>query len=197
MLLSAGHEWSRSYRVTNQHPNLPWNFVTHGLLDPSAFPEKSRLDVGMLINVQFFVHHRRFFVFSCSSSWRGAPTPPKKSGRPYPPPNSLLGGPDSLVEDNFSVSLGGSQTSPPRCLGSRKGTKRRIKLYHIKLCPVTPITGLAGRVPTQKNIYVPWVPKVAHKSVTPGHGQATQSELPAPPDGHRPKRFAPWHETNT
>ena len=35
MLLSAGNEWSRSYRVTNQHPNLPWNFMTHGFLDLS------------------------------------------------------------------------------------------------------------------------------------------------------------------
>ena len=22
----------------NQHPSLPWNFITHGFLDPSAFP---------------------------------------------------------------------------------------------------------------------------------------------------------------
>ena len=29
------NEWSRSYRVTNQHPSLPWNF---GFLDASAFP---------------------------------------------------------------------------------------------------------------------------------------------------------------
>ena len=28
------NEWSASYRVTNQHPNLPWNFITHGFLDP-------------------------------------------------------------------------------------------------------------------------------------------------------------------
>ena len=40
MLLSAGNEWSRSYREINQHPNLPSNFITHGFLDPSAFPEK-------------------------------------------------------------------------------------------------------------------------------------------------------------
>ena len=48
--------WSRSYKEIkllppagegevaklqgdNQHPNLPWNFKTHGFLDPSAFPE--------------------------------------------------------------------------------------------------------------------------------------------------------------
>ena len=27
-------EWLRSYRVTNQHPDLPWNLMTHGFLDP-------------------------------------------------------------------------------------------------------------------------------------------------------------------
>ena len=32
-------EWSRSYRVTKQHPSLPWNFMTHGFLDRSAFPD--------------------------------------------------------------------------------------------------------------------------------------------------------------
>ena len=32
-------KWSRSYRVTNQHPNLPWGFMTHGFLDPFAFPD--------------------------------------------------------------------------------------------------------------------------------------------------------------
>ena len=25
--------------MTKQHPSLPWNFVTHGFLDPSAFPD--------------------------------------------------------------------------------------------------------------------------------------------------------------
>ena len=30
----------RSYREIKQHPSLPWNFVTHGFLDPSAFPLK-------------------------------------------------------------------------------------------------------------------------------------------------------------
>ena len=29
--------WSLSHRVTNQHPHLPWNFMTHGFLGPSAF----------------------------------------------------------------------------------------------------------------------------------------------------------------
>ena len=32
--------WSRSYREINQHSSLPWNFITHGFLDPSAFPER-------------------------------------------------------------------------------------------------------------------------------------------------------------
>ena len=35
------YEWSRSYREMNQHPSLPWNFITHGFLDASAFPEFS------------------------------------------------------------------------------------------------------------------------------------------------------------
>ena len=34
-----GNEWPRSCRETNQHLSLPWNFITHGFLDPSAFPE--------------------------------------------------------------------------------------------------------------------------------------------------------------
>ena len=29
--------WSRSYRVTNPHPNLAWNFMTHGFLYRFAF----------------------------------------------------------------------------------------------------------------------------------------------------------------
>ena len=39
LLFSAGNEWSRSYREITQHPSRPWNFITHGFLDPSAFPE--------------------------------------------------------------------------------------------------------------------------------------------------------------
>ena len=34
------NERPRSYEKINQHPNLPWNFVTHGFLHPSAFPEE-------------------------------------------------------------------------------------------------------------------------------------------------------------
>ena len=33
------NEWSRSYKEINQPPNLPWNFITHGILDPSVLPE--------------------------------------------------------------------------------------------------------------------------------------------------------------
>ena len=33
------NEWSRSYRERYQHPNLSWDSITHGFLDPSAFPE--------------------------------------------------------------------------------------------------------------------------------------------------------------
>ena len=39
LLLSARNEWSQRYREKNQHPSLPWSFITHGFLDPSAFPE--------------------------------------------------------------------------------------------------------------------------------------------------------------
>ena len=37
LLLSAENEWSRSCREINQHPNLPWNFITHGILTPPRF----------------------------------------------------------------------------------------------------------------------------------------------------------------
>ena len=46
---TASFEWSRSYREINQHPGLPWNFINHGFLDPSAFPE---LDVLHCINYE-------------------------------------------------------------------------------------------------------------------------------------------------
>ena len=36
---SEGNEWSRSCREINQHPSLPWDFFTHGFLEPSAFSE--------------------------------------------------------------------------------------------------------------------------------------------------------------
>ena len=32
---------SRSYREMNQHPSLPWNFITHAFLDPYAFPDNA------------------------------------------------------------------------------------------------------------------------------------------------------------
>ena len=28
--------WSRSYREIDQHPSLPWNFITHGFLQESV-----------------------------------------------------------------------------------------------------------------------------------------------------------------
>ena len=43
LLLSARNEWSRSYREKNQHPNLPWNFITHG------FP-RFLMDAGMFLS---------------------------------------------------------------------------------------------------------------------------------------------------
>ena len=36
------NEWSRSYRVTNPHPSLPWNFVTHGFLSREGFCRNPR-----------------------------------------------------------------------------------------------------------------------------------------------------------
>ena len=32
--------------LSNQHPSLPWNFITHGFLDPSAFPDPQRILLG-------------------------------------------------------------------------------------------------------------------------------------------------------
>ena len=52
-------------------------------------------------------------------------------------------------------------------VGNRE-QERHTQLWHIKLCPVTPATDLLGRGPGQK-IYVPWDPKIAHQSLTPGH----------------------------
>ena len=39
LLFAAGNEWSQSCRGKNQHPNLPWYFMTHGFLDLSTFPD--------------------------------------------------------------------------------------------------------------------------------------------------------------
>ena len=39
VLRSACFQWGKRDREINQHPNLPWNYITHGFLDPSAFPE--------------------------------------------------------------------------------------------------------------------------------------------------------------
>ena len=39
---------------------------------------------------------------------------------------------------------------------------------HIKLFPVTPVTGPSGRVSGQKDLYVPWVPRIVHETLTPG-----------------------------
>ena len=47
------NERSRSYREIIQHPNLPWNFITHGFLDLSVFPKQSgnrcRIDAEFLV----------------------------------------------------------------------------------------------------------------------------------------------------
>ena len=55
----------------------------------------------------------------------------------------------------------------------------------VKLCPVIPVTDLPGRVPEQK-IYAPWVPRLAHTTLTFGH----PTRRPPPHRRrHRPKRF--------
>ena len=36
----SGREDAARYKEINQHHSLPWNFMTHGLLHPSAFPRK-------------------------------------------------------------------------------------------------------------------------------------------------------------
>ena len=63
--------------------------------------------------------------------------------------------------------------------------KRHIKLLHIKLFPVAPVTGPPGRVSGQK-VYVPWVPRIAHKTLTPG---LPVGRPPGHRRGHWPKRF--------
>ena len=67
--LQENDRW-RSYREINQHPSLPWNFVTHGFLDPSAFPERSRkyLDFHNLDGLPLV----RTLVAQCSANPRVA-----------------------------------------------------------------------------------------------------------------------------
>ena len=38
LLLSAGKCVVAKFQGDKSDPNLPWNFITHGFLDPSAFP---------------------------------------------------------------------------------------------------------------------------------------------------------------
>ena len=61
--------------------------------------------------------------------------------------------------------------------------KRHIKLWHIKLCRSPRSPAFPVRYP-DKEIYVPWVPKIAHKSLTPGH---PTGRLP-PPTGRSPAK---------
>ena len=66
---SAGkcHWVVASYREINWHRNLPWNFTTHGFLDPSAFPELNfailaiRLVVESLIAVEDAAENRGLY----------------------------------------------------------------------------------------------------------------------------------------
>ena len=44
--LQGDKKTASCWRVTNPHPGLPWNFMTHGFLDPSAFPDKTTTGDG-------------------------------------------------------------------------------------------------------------------------------------------------------
>ena len=59
-----------------------------------------------------------------------------------------------------------------------------MKLRHIRLCPVNPVTGLPGQVPGEKR-YVPWVPRLAHKVLIPCH---PAGRLPPHQRGSRPAK---------
>ena len=45
LLLSAGKWVVAKLQGDNQHPSLPWNFITHGILDPSAFPDELQTEL--------------------------------------------------------------------------------------------------------------------------------------------------------
>ena len=91
LLFSAGHEWSRSYREINEHPNLPWNFIA--LMDfwtPLAFPENSLLCLFLCgvctIMLQNGVSHRCACVklgtnVGASHHFRGISNLPEKVSR--------------------------------------------------------------------------------------------------------------------
>ena len=63
------------------------------------------------------------------------------------------------------MRYGVSQRYYSNIYGAEKAKKN---IWHAKLCLVTSVTGLPVGYPDQK-IYVPWVPKIAHTSLTPGH----------------------------
>ena len=46
LLFLQGNEWSRSYRVTNQHPTLPRNSITDGFPDLSGCPTLKSSPLG-------------------------------------------------------------------------------------------------------------------------------------------------------
>ena len=70
------------------------------------------------------------------------------------------------------------QEKSPLPKGASREPKRHIKLLHIRLCPVAPVTAVLPVGYPDKKIYVPWVPRIAHKTLTPG--------LPVGrPPGHR------------
>ena len=119
----------------NQHPSLPWNFITHGFLDPSALPDflcweisaqgVSKNVVGNCVLIFFygFLHaldsHLQCYRLRCFSFAQ----------------LMVYGG---YCEWEFA-----GHNSEIR------GEKSHNSLAH-KLCPVTPVTGLPGRVPRKE-----------------------------------------------
>ena len=69
--------------------------------------------------------------------------------------------------------------------GTIREQKRHIKLLHIKLFPVAPVTGAPGQASGQK-IYVPWVPRIVHKTLTP---RLLVGRPPGHRRGHRQKNI--------
>ena len=61
LLLPARERVVGKFRVTNQHPNLPWKFFTHGFLDPPAFPHRFII----IILVDHLVATIHFSPFTC------------------------------------------------------------------------------------------------------------------------------------
>ena len=71
----------------------------------------------------------------------------------------------------------------------RDQEKAHKTLSHKNSVQVTPVTGHPGRVLLDKKMYVPWLPKIAHKSDpwTPGQ------ETPRPTERSPAKKMHVYH----